>query len=111
MERFSQPILAAVSFHHFYANKNTILRRAAGRFFVHDNGDDPAVRYWALRREAALLDVPERPVEICGPDVVPFLERIIARKISELKPGRGLYVIVCTHQGGAIHGWYPVSDE
>ena len=35
-------------FHHFYANKNTILRRAAGRFFVHDNGDDPAVGYWAL---------------------------------------------------------------
>ena len=87
-------------FHHFYANKNTILRRAAGRFFVHDNGDDPAVGYWALRREAALLDVPERPVEICGPDVVPFLERIIARKISDLKPGRGRYVIVCTHQGG-----------
>ena len=87
-------------FHHFYANKNTILRRAVGRFFVHDNGNDPTAGYWALRREAALFDVPERPVEICGPDAVPFLERVIARKVSDLQPGRGRYVIVCTHQGG-----------
>ena len=89
-------------FHNFYANKNTVLRRAAGRFFVHDNGDNPTEGYWALRREAALFDVPERPIEICGPDAVPFLERVIARKISDLKPGRGRYVIACTHQGGVF---------
>lgn len=87
-------------FHSFYANKKTVLRQAAGRFFVHYNGENPIDGYWALRRKAALFDVPERPIEISGPDSVPFLERIIARKISDLKTGRGRYVIVCNHQGG-----------
>tara|TARA_B100000676_G_scaffold28133_1_gene26056 strand:- start:91 stop:387 length:297 start_codon:yes stop_codon:yes gene_type:complete len=32
-----------------------VLRSAAGRLFVHDNGEDPGKAYWALRREAAAL--------------------------------------------------------
>ena len=61
-------------FHDCYANEDTVLRRAAGRYFAQYNGDDPVKGYWALRRAAALFDVPERPVEISGPDAVPFLE-------------------------------------
>ena len=59
-------------FHSFYANKKTVLRLAAGRYFAHYNGDDPVETYWALRKHAALYDVPERPVEITGPDALPF---------------------------------------
>ncbi|MGI9318677.1 MAG: aminomethyltransferase family protein [bacterium] len=71
----------------------------AGRFFPLYYGDDPAEKYWVLRRKAALYDVPERPVEISGPDVVAFLEKVFARKISTLNEGRGRYTIACTSQG------------
>ena len=87
-------------FHHCYANESTVLQLAAGRFFAHQNGDDPVAGYWALRKHAALYDVPERPVEISGPDAVPFLERILARRIADMRPGRARYVLACTHQGG-----------
>ena len=87
-------------FHHCYANDHTVLRLAAGRFFVHHNGDPPNLGYWALRKQAALFDVPERPFEISGPDAVLFLECIIARQISDMKIDCGRYALVCTHQGG-----------
>ncbi|MDE0303383.1 MAG: aminomethyltransferase family protein [Albidovulum sp.] len=87
-------------FHKCYENEETILRVCAGRFFVHFNGDDPVAGYWALRRKAVLVDVPERPLEISGPDALPLLERIFARKINALKVGRGCYVVACTHGGG-----------
>ena len=87
-------------FHQLYANENTVLRFAVGRSFVHHNGDDPVEGYWALRRCAALFDVPERPVELSGPDVLPFLERICARRVADLEQGRGRYVLLCTHEGG-----------
>ena len=67
-------------FHHCYANDQTVLRLAAGRFFAHHNGDPSELGYWALRKQAALFDVPERPVEISGPDAVAFLERIVLRR-------------------------------
>ena len=87
-------------FHHCYANDQTVLRLAAGRFFAHHNGDPSELGYWALRKQAALFDVPERPVEISGPDAVAFLERIVARRISDMKIDRGRYALICTHQGG-----------
>ena len=55
-------------FHRCYETEDTVLRVCAGRFFVHDNGDDPVAAYWALREKAVLYDVPERPLEISGPD-------------------------------------------
>ena len=54
-------------FHNCYANENTVLRLAAGRFYAHHNGENVTSSYWALRQHAALFDVPERPVEIAGP--------------------------------------------
>lgn len=74
----------------------------AGRFFAMFYGDDAAEKYWVLRRKAAMYDVPERPVEISGPDAVPFLEKVLARHVSNLKEGRGRYAIACTPQGGVF---------
>ena len=59
-------------FHGCYATEDTVLRTCAGRFFVHDNGDDMVAAYWALRKKAVLYDVPERPVEISGPEALAF---------------------------------------
>ena len=87
-------------FHNCYANENTILRIAAGRYYVHDNGDDCQAAYWNLRQKALVYDVPERPVEISGPDAIIFLEHIFARNVSKLRTGRGYYAIACTFQGG-----------
>ena len=74
----------------------------AGRFYPITNGDDPERMYWALRRKAALYDVPERPVEISGPDAVAFMERVFARRIGTLREGRGRYAVACTPGGGVF---------
>ena len=87
-------------FHGCYATEDTVLRTCAGRFFVHDNGDDTVATYWALRKQAVLYDVPDRPLEISGPDALVFLEKIFARQISSLMVGRGYYTLACTHSGG-----------
>ena len=44
--------------------------------------------------------MPEKPVEINGPDAVPFLDKVLARKVSTMQEGRGYYAIACTPQGG-----------
>ncbi len=72
----------------------------AGRFFAVYNGEDPIQKYWTLRRKALMFDVPEKPIEISGPDAIPFLEKVLSRKIESMKEGRGYYAIACTHQGG-----------
>ncbi len=87
-------------FHACYATDDIVLRVAAGRFYAHDNGDDHSAAYWRLRKHAVIYDVPERPVEITGPDVVAFLEMILTRKVSTLTTGRGRYTLACTHEGG-----------
>ena len=74
----------------------------AGRFFTIYNGEDPVQKYWTLRRKALIYDVPEKPVEISGPDVVPFLEKVLSRRVATLAEGRGRYAIACTPQGGVF---------
>lgn len=83
-----------------YAGPQTVYGVYAGRFYPVCIGEDHIQTYWTLRRKAALYDVPERPVEIAGPDAVAFLERVFARRIGTLKPRRGRYAIACTPDGG-----------
>ena len=47
-----------------------------------------------------LYDVPEKPLEIKGPDAVNLLERVFSRRIGNLKCWRARYGIACTPQGG-----------
>jgi aminomethyltransferase len=72
----------------------------AGRYYSVFNGEDVEADYWALRRKAVLYDVPERPVEISGPDSEALLERVFARRVCNLKEGRGRYALACTPRGG-----------
>lgn len=74
----------------------------AGRFFPIYMGEDPVQKYWTLRKKALIYDVPEKPIEIAGPDAVPFLEKVLARHVSTLKVGRGRYAIACTPRGGVF---------
>lgn len=77
----------------------TVMGVYAGRYYSVFNGEDVEAGYWALRRKAVLYDVPERPVEISGPDAERFLEHVFARKVTTLKEGRGRYSIACDHKG------------
>lgn len=83
-----------------YDNPEMIRGIYAGRFFTIYNGENPLQKYWTLRRKALIYDVPEKPIEISGPDVVPFLEKVFSRKVATLAVGRGRYCLACTPQGG-----------
>ena len=48
-------------FHDCYANPDTVLGVYADRYYSVFNGEDTIEAYWALRRQAALYDVPENP--------------------------------------------------
>ncbi|MCS5992109.1 hypothetical protein LNP02_28620 [Klebsiella variicola subsp. variicola] len=87
-------------FRHLWETPETIMGVYAGRYYARHIGEDVEACYWNLRRKVMLYDVPERPVEISGPEVVPFLERIFTRRVSDLKLGRGRYAISCAHHGG-----------
>lgn len=80
--------------------KNMVRGVYADRFLAVYNGEDAIEKYWVLRQRALMFDVPEKPVEISGPDVVPFLEKVLTRRVSTMKKGRGYYAIACTPQGG-----------
>ena len=100
--RISAKRFEASPFAQFYVNAETLWGVYAGRLYCTYNGNDPTEIYWKLRRQAVMYDVPERPVQIEGPDVVPFLERVFARRISNLREGRGRYAIACTPRGGVF---------
>ena len=72
----------------------------AGRYFPMSIGEDPIEKYWLLRQKALIFDVPEKPIEITGPDSIKFLNKVLTRNISNVKDGRGYYSLACTPQGG-----------
>ena len=69
----------------------------AHRFYPLRMEGDPVDDYWHLRQKVTLFDVPERPIEIRGPDSVELLEKVFARTIATLKVNRARYAI---HQIG-----------
>ena len=74
----------------------------AGRLVLLSLGNNSVDEYWHLRRGVGLFDVPERPVEICGPDALPFLNRLFTRPLDRLKVGRGTYGLLCHQRGGLV---------
>ncbi|MDE0194351.1 MAG: hypothetical protein OXP08_02270 [bacterium] len=57
--------------------------------------EDPISNYWKLRRGVLLYDVPEKPLEIVGPDATRLLERVLACRVETLSVGRARYGIAC----------------
>ncbi len=64
--------------------------------------EDPLPNYWKLRRGVMLYDVPEKPIEITGPDAVRLLERVLTCRIDTLPVGRARYGIACHHDGAVL---------
>ena len=87
---------------HCFHNDAAVYGEYAGRLSPYSLGNDLNEEYWWLRRSVALFDVPERPVEITGPDVVAFLNRVFTRRIDSLQIGRGRYGLLCNQRGGMV---------
>lgn len=84
---------------HCYADSNAILGVYGKRFYALSVGEDPISRYWTLRQNAVLYDVPERPIEISGPDAIHLLDHVFCRTVTSLPIGRARYAIACLPTG------------
>ena len=93
----------------------------AGRIVLLSLGNDIVEEYWTLRRGVGLFDVPERPVEIRGPQSLKLLNRVFTRPVDKLRIGRGAYGLLCHQRGGLVcdgilfklgedHYWYVHAD-
>ena len=83
-----------------YSNAQTIYGISANRFYPLSTQLDPIEAYWNLKNNVMLYDVPEKPLEISGPDAVKLLETIFTRTITDLKLYRARYAIACRFDGG-----------
>ena len=82
-------------------NEKAFYSEYAGRLVLQSLGNDTVEEYWNLRKSVGLFDVPERPIEISGTDVVRFLNRAFTRPVDKLRVGRGSYGLLC-HRGGGM---------
>lgn len=65
--------------------------------------DTLASEYFAIRSGCSVLDMtPMEKYRITGPDALAFLNRLVTRDISKLKPGRVTYVVWCNDDGRVI---------
>ena len=104
-----------------YARDDMVFGVYCRRFYPLSTGEDPIEQYWKLRRQVMLFDVPEKPLDIKGPDAVALLERVFSRHIDSLEIWRARYTLACTPQGGILmdgvlirlaedHFWYVQAD-
>jgi len=82
-------------------SEDALYSEYAGRLVLQSLGNDKVEEYWNLRKAVGLFDVPERPVEIRGRDVLRFLNRAFTRSADKLRIGRGSYGLLC-HAGGGL---------
>ncbi len=83
-----------------YTTEDTLFGIYCNRLYPISFGEDAIDQYWKLRQKAMIFDVPEKPVEIKGPDAITLLDRVFTRRINNLKVGRAHYAIACTPDGG-----------
>ena len=64
--------------------------------------EDPVPQYWKLRNGVMLYDVPEKPLEIIGPEAARMLERVLTCRVGTLAVGRARYGIACNEDGTVL---------
>lgn len=85
-----------------YAGEDVVFGIYAGRMYPLSLGSDVVDDYWHLRRQAALFDVPERPLLVEGPEAERFLDRLFVCDVKTLASGRARYAIACDERGGVL---------
>lgn len=64
---------------------------------------DASLEYFAARNSCAVFDLtPMIKHRISGPDALAYLNRLVTRDVSKLKPGRVGYAVWCTDEGQVI---------
>ena len=58
--------------------------------------------YWRLRRQAAVLNTGEWPLQFEGPDAEALLDKLFTKDITRVKVGRCGYGLACYEDGGLI---------
>ena len=65
--------------------------------------DTLASEYFAIRSSCSVMDMSAmEKYRITGPDALKFLNRLVVRDISKLKPGRVTYVVWCNDEGRGL---------
>lgn len=65
--------------------------------------DSLSTEYFAVRSSTAVMDLtPMEKYRISGPDARAYLDRLVTRDISGLRPGRVTYVVWCNDEGRLI---------
>jgi len=119
--RVSSKRFAASPFLDEYVTDDAVFGVYGGRLYPLSLGAEPSDDYWVLRRRSALFDVPERPLQIEGPDAENLLDRLLTRRINTLRPGRAGYGLACDDRGGILMDgvlirfaadrfWYVLAD-
>ncbi len=85
-----------------FDNSKTIFGIYAGRFYPLSCGNSVENDYWNLKQKVMLYDVPEKPLEISGPDSLILLENIFTRRVHDLEPMRARYMLACSEDGGIV---------
>lgn len=64
---------------------------------------DASLEYFAARNSCAVFDItPMIKHRVSGPDALAYLNRLVTRDVSKLKPGRVGYAVWCTDEGQVI---------
>jgi len=119
--RISAKRFASSPFLHRYLTDEAVLGVYGGRLYPLSLGADPIEDYRHLRRAAALYDVPERPLQVEGPDAERLLDLVLTRDVTTLAPGKARYAIACDERGGILMDgvlirwstdrfWYVLAD-
>ncbi len=59
--------------------------------------------YFAIRNATAVFDLtPMTKYRIAGPDALPYIDRLVTRDMTKVKPGRVAYAVWCDDQGQVI---------
>ncbi len=91
-------------FAHKYNTTETVNGMYCNRFYplkISDN-EDPIPQYWKLREGVLLYDVPEKPLEIIGPDAAVLLDKVLTCRVATMKVGRARYGIACNDDGTVL---------
>ena len=96
--------IAQSPFAHRYATEQAIYGIYCNRLYPLKLTPDenPIPNYWKLRNGVLLYDVPEKPLEIAGPDAAELLEKVLVCRIETLGIGRCRYGIACTGDGSIL---------
>ena len=87
-----------------YVTDRTIFGMYCDRLYplMATRDEDPVPQYWKLRNGVLLYDVPEKPLEIIGPDAARMLERVLTCRVGTLAVDRARYGIACNEDGTVL---------